>query len=210
MVQIMNDSTEKVGKRITPLNIKVLRTNEIFVFGSNPEGFHTSGAARTAIRWGAIMGKGIGLHGNTYAIPTTSKMVSEFEPYVTEFIRFAESHPEYIFYVTEIGCGHAGHEAKDVALLFRDAVNIGNIYLPGAFWDILYHSFSGRLKSIISHYSITPFEFIDGIGLVGAHAIGLALGYEYPSVNDIQKILIKYPEVNARWLLLGEGSLLGD
>ena len=190
--------------------IKVLKTNEIFVFGSNPAGFHTSGAACNAIQWGAVMGKGSGLYGNTYAIPTTFNTVGEVEFYVSEFIRFAENHREYIFYVTEIGCGHAGHEAKDIAPLFKDAVNLENLYLPDAFWQVLNHSFSERLKSLINNYAVTPVDFINGIGLNATHAMNLIWGSEYPSVNDIQKILTRYPEVNARWLLLGEGELLGE
>lgn len=207
---IMNDSINRVKDRVTPMNIDALKDNEIFVFGSNPAGFHTSGAAYSAIQWGAVMGKGSGLYGNTYAIPTTFPATSEIEPYVSEFIRFAGNHPEYIFYVTEIGCGHAGHEAKDIALLFKEGVNLENIYLPEAFWQVLNHSFSERLKSIIGHYAITPMDFIVGIGLNATHAINLIWGSEYPSVNDIQKILNKYPKVNARWLLLGERDLLDD
>lgn len=43
------------------MNIKILKSNEIFVLGPNLEGFDTSEAARTAIQWGAVIGKGIGL-----------------------------------------------------------------------------------------------------------------------------------------------------
>lgn len=207
MKQTMSDSADK---RVTPADINVLRKNEIFVFGSNLIGYHHNGAARTAVKWGASQGKETGLYGNTYAIPTTFPSVGKIAPYVSEFIRFAENHPEYIFYVTEIGCGHAGHEVKDIAMLFRDAMDIENIYLPASFWEVLHHSFSERLKSIINHYSITAFEFIDSLGMKEAHAINLVVGAEYPSVNDIQKILIKYPGVNARWLLLGEGDLLSN
>lgn len=43
----------------------------IFVFGSNPEGRHGAGAARIAKEFfGAIYGKGEGLQGNSYAVPT--------------------------------------------------------------------------------------------------------------------------------------------
>lgn len=208
MKQTMSDSIERRDKRITSVNIKTLKDNEIFVFGSNPEGFHTSGAACNAIQWGAVMGKGSGLYGNTYAIPTTFQATSEIEPYASEFIRFAESHSEYIFYVTEIGCGHAGHEAKDIAPLFKEAVNLENIYLPDAFWQVLNHTFSERLKTIINHYAVTPMDFTNGIGWNATHAMNLIGGTAYPSVNDMQKILIKYPEVDARWLLLGKGELL--
>ena len=45
--------------------------NTIFVFGSNPEGRHGAGAAKVAReRFGAIYGKGEGLQGNSYALPT--------------------------------------------------------------------------------------------------------------------------------------------
>lgn len=196
-----------MNERITPANIKRLKINEVFVFGSNPEGFHTHGAARTAIQWGAIMGKGIGLYGNTYAIPTTFQTVKEIEPYTSEFIQFAKSHPEYIFFVTEIGCGYAGHQAKDIAPLFKEAVNIENICLPDLFRQILNNCFSDRLKSIMSHYSLTPMSFMNSIGLKPTYVMNLVFGIEYPTIDAIQKILIQYPEVNARWLLLGEGSL---
>lgn len=43
----------------------------IFVFGSNPEGRHGLGAAKTAVRlFGAKYGVGEGLQGRAYAIPT--------------------------------------------------------------------------------------------------------------------------------------------
>jgi hypothetical protein len=38
---------------------------KLFLFG-----FHDGGAARTAMRWGAEYGNGVGIQGNTYAIPT--------------------------------------------------------------------------------------------------------------------------------------------
>lgn len=36
--------------------------------------------------------------------------------------------------VTEIGCGLAGLKPKEVAPLFKDAVNVFNIHLPSRFW----------------------------------------------------------------------------
>ena len=50
----------------------------IFVFGSNPEGRHGAGAARTAReKFGAIYGQGEGLQGNSYALPTKDLRVKE-------------------------------------------------------------------------------------------------------------------------------------
>ena len=55
----------------TPDRISELKENEIFVFGSNLAGAHGGGAARLAYnRFGAVWGEGVGLHGQTYAIPT--------------------------------------------------------------------------------------------------------------------------------------------
>ena len=57
--------------RTTPHNRSLLENNQIFVFGSNEHGRHGGGAAHTAvIKFGAIMGQGEGLQGQSYAIPT--------------------------------------------------------------------------------------------------------------------------------------------
>ncbi len=51
--------------RITPDNITELAHNEIFVFGSNLQGWHGGGAARTAVdKFGAIEGLGVGPQDN--------------------------------------------------------------------------------------------------------------------------------------------------
>ena len=124
--------------RITPDHITSLRPNEIFVFGSNLAGMHAGGAARLAVdRFGAIMGQGVGLQGQSYAIPTMQGGVNTIKPYVDDFIRFADSHPRMTFLVTRIGCGIAGFTAKEIAPLFTAAVNIPNIHLPLDFWKEL-------------------------------------------------------------------------
>ena len=59
------------SNRITPEHIKSLKNNEIFVFGSNLAGAHAGGAARVAVeKFGAVICQGIGLQGQSYAIPT--------------------------------------------------------------------------------------------------------------------------------------------
>ena len=88
-------------------------------------------------KWGAVWGQGAGLQGQTYGIPTMHGGVEAIRPYVDEFIAFAKAHPEYIFLVTEIGCGIAGFEPAEIAPLFQDAIPVGNIYLPERFWQIL-------------------------------------------------------------------------
>ncbi|MFI3293585.1 MAG: hypothetical protein SNI70_08710 [Rikenellaceae bacterium] len=117
----------------SPAMITELAENEIFVFGSNIRGMHAGGAARLALKWGAIMGQGVGLQGQTYAIPTMSGSVESIKAYVDEFITFAQSHGELKFLVTEIGCGIAGYTPQDIAPLFKDALGVDNIYLPERF-----------------------------------------------------------------------------
>ena len=79
-------------KRTTPEFITELQPNEIFVFGSNLKGMHGGGAAYIAYRkFGAIMGQGVGLQGQSYAIPTMQGGVDTIKPYVDEFIEFAKA-----------------------------------------------------------------------------------------------------------------------
>lgn len=120
--------------RIAPSYISKLAPNEIFVFGSNLEGMHGGGAALTAYKkFGAIWGQGIGLQGQSYAIPTMQGGVETIKPYVDEFIDFARKHPDLRFLVTPIGCGIAGFKPSQIAPLFKEAKNIFNIYLPKEF-----------------------------------------------------------------------------
>ena len=97
------------SREYTPERISELKENEIFVFGSNLAGAHGGGAARFAYeRFGAVWGEGVGLHGQTYAIPTMQGGVETIKPYVDAFIRFAKEHSRLTFLVTRIGCGIAG------------------------------------------------------------------------------------------------------
>lgn len=123
-----------VRPAFTPDSISALKADEVFVFGSNLEGMHGGGAAYYAFRhFGAIMGCGVGLRGQSYAIPTMQGGVETIKPYVDEFIAFAKEHPELFFYVTRIGCGIAGFREKDIAPLFADAIGLENVCLPEGF-----------------------------------------------------------------------------
>lgn len=125
-------------RAFTPEWITELKPNEIFVFGSNLAGMHGGGAARVAMeRFGAIWGQGVGLQGQSYAIPTMQGGVETIKPYVDEFITFAKAHPEYLFLVTPIGCGIAGFTAEEIAPLFKDAMDIDHILLPESFAKII-------------------------------------------------------------------------
>ncbi len=124
--------------KYTPDYIRTLDDDEVFVFGSNLAGMHGGGAAATACRcFGAIWGQGVGLQGQSYAIPTMQGGVETVKPYVDEFIDFAKDHPELRFLVTKIGCGIAGFREADIAPLFAEAVEVENIVLPKDFVEII-------------------------------------------------------------------------
>jgi hypothetical protein len=123
----------------TPEFITELKTDEVFVFGSNLAGMHGGGAAYVAFKkFGAVMGCGVGLCGQSYAIPTMQGGVETIKPYVDEFITFASAHPELFFYVTRIGCGIAGFRDKEIAPLFAKAVGLENVCLPKSFANNLH------------------------------------------------------------------------
>ena len=118
----------------TPERITALRADEIFVFGSNLAGMHGGGAAYAAFqKFGAVWGCGVGLQGQSYAIPTMQGGVDTIRPYVDQFIDFARSRPDLFFYVTRIGCGIAGFTDAEIAPLFSAARTVPNICLPESF-----------------------------------------------------------------------------
>ena len=121
-------------RKFTPARITSLAENEIFVFGSNLAGAHGGGAAWVAHAYfGAVWGKGVGLYGRSYAIPTMQGGVETIRPYVDEFILFAKTHPQLTFLVTRIGCGIAGFRDWEIAPLFKAALDVENVILPEEF-----------------------------------------------------------------------------
>ena len=130
--------SEDVQVKYTPECINTLAPNEVFVFGSNLRGWHQGGAAKHAQRYfGAVWGQGVGLQGQSYAIPTMQGGVETIKPYVDDFIAFACEHPELRFLVTRIGCGIAGFKDEEIAPLFRKALCLDNIILPYEFVKVI-------------------------------------------------------------------------
>lgn len=106
-----------------------MRPSLVFVFGSNLAGRHGAGAARDAVlHWGAQHGKGFGMQGNSYAIPTKDAHLKpmtteEIRPYVYDFLRLAMATPHVMYYVTPIGTGLAKMKNETIAPLFKGAPN---------------------------------------------------------------------------------------
>lgn len=100
--------------------IKELQDNQIFVYGSNPQGIHGSGAAKAAVKFGAKYGVGRGLQGQTYGLITknlnagyhekSTGITYETESYrsvspeqiqqnIKELYNVAQQHPDKLFII---------------------------------------------------------------------------------------------------------------
>lgn len=156
------------NRKYTPDRITKLNPNEIFVFGSNLAGMHGGGAARLAYEcFGAVWGQGVGLQGQSYAIPTMQGGVETIKPYVDEFIAFAQEHQEYQFLVTLIGCGIAGFKATEIAPLFQNAIDVLNVILPKEFVEVIATNDKYDLKRFVDvqklYYEQALQEIQDGL-----------------------------------------------
>ena len=95
------------------------------------------------------MWQGVGLQGQSYAIPTMLGGVETIKPYVDGFIRFAKRHPELKFLVTKIGCGIAGFTIDEIAPLFKDAIGVENVILPKGFVEVIQqHLTADEMKAL--------------------------------------------------------------
>lgn len=116
-------------------------TREIFVFGSNLGGYHAAGSAKHAMdHHGAKYTVGVGLWGDSYAIPTKDSNIETMElevigNYVDQFVEFAKANPTWEFNVVAIGCGLAGFTPEEIAPMFFYAPD--NVNLPVEFINVL-------------------------------------------------------------------------
>jgi hypothetical protein len=130
----------------TPENITKLEPNEVFVFGSNLAGRHGAGAAKIAMqKFGARYGIGIGLQGNSYALPTKDLDIETMPLYdigleIERLLQFADKNRHLKFYVTKIGCGLAGYKVEQIAKLFAKWCIPSNVILPKEFWEIIFNN----------------------------------------------------------------------
>ena len=129
------------NKVFTSENISKLKQNEVFVFGSNKAGNHVGGAARVAVeKFGAIMGHGEGLQGQSYAIPTLDEQMDkvsteELTRSVRRFADYTRYNTDKVFYVTKIGCGIAGFSVEEIVEVFKSVSFGDNVVLPQEFGE---------------------------------------------------------------------------
>jgi hypothetical protein len=146
--QTVSSSEKSLQREYTPENITSLKSNEVFVFGSNTEGRHGAGAAKTAIdKFGAKYGQARGLQGQSYGIVTKdlskgkrSIPLDDVLKEINELMKFAKLNPDKKFYVTKLGTQLAGYSIENIKNLFSE-INSGlfmagipkNVILPKDF-----------------------------------------------------------------------------
>jgi hypothetical protein len=100
---------------------------EVFVFGTDLAGRHTSGDALVALReHGAQYGRAVGLQGRSYAIPVRNEEgmllpLPVIARYIDAFLRFATIYRQTTFLVTRVGCGRGAYRDQEIAPLFANA-----------------------------------------------------------------------------------------
>lgn len=65
-----------------------------------------------------------------------------------------------------------------------------------------------RIKKFMEHKGISPSELADAIGVQRSNVTHVLKARNKPSFQFIEKLLQIYPEINAKWLLLGEGNMV--
>ncbi len=65
-----------------------------------------------------------------------------------------------------------------------------------------------RVELLIKLKNLTPAQFADELKVQRANVSHILNGRNKPSLDFVQRIIRRYPDVNIRWLLFGEGEIL--
>ena len=73
---------------------------------------------------------------------------------------------------------------------------------------LIYIYMEERIRKFMEYKGITSSELADSIGVQRSNVTHVLKARNKPSFQFIEKILQTYPELNAKWLLLGTGSMV--
>ena len=115
-------------------NITKLEPNEIFCYGANLAGIHGAGAAKQALKFGAVYGR-FGLVGQTYGIPTKDKNLKTLplpviKSYIDIFEGVVRDRQDLTFLITKVGCGLANYQEWQIKPLFQNFYQFENVVMP--------------------------------------------------------------------------------
>ena len=64
-----------------------------------------------------------------------------------------------------------------------------------------------QIKEILQRKNLTSAQFADLIGVQRSSISHILSGRNKPGFDFIQKIILSYPDINAEWLITGEGTM---
>lgn len=67
-----------------------------------------------------------------------------------------------------------------------------------------------RLIKVLNHFGLTATRLADEIGVQRSGISHILSGRNQPGYEFIVKLLTRFPEINAEWLLMGKGTLLKE
>jgi hypothetical protein len=145
-----------------------LAPNQIFVFGSNPEGRHGAGAAKYAKdNFGAMYGQGEGLQGQSYALPTKDLRIKENNSLksispeqiissIKKLYNLANSSYKEFLVSDYSGTNLNGYTGQEMADMFIAAGPIPN--------NIVFHENFDKLITTKPSTSVKPSDFTNHSG----------------------------------------------
>ncbi len=71
-------------------------------------------------------------------------------------------------------------------------------------------SISIRLNSILQHYNYSANEFANAINVQRSNLSHIFSGRNKPSLDFIEKLNHKFPEISIEWFLFGTGTMLRE
>ncbi|MBT5491936.1 hypothetical protein HOK00_06735, partial [bacterium] len=218
-------------------NVSTLKENEVFVFGSNPEGRHGAGAAKVAMnKFGAIYSKGRGLYGQSYALPTknltenyeeqiSSRKVIKYKKAgfrsiskdqiksnIKDFYKVARKEKDKVFYIAYKNDSKNlnGYSSEEMIEMFFEGFRLPkNIVFSNTFEDLLKEK--GYLKE--DKYKIV----MDGIEHLNVYSKAkTVLGRKLTNMSnvsfniEIEGKIINFKSLEGYWYFLKKKLLLKE
>ena len=67
-----------------------------------------------------------------------------------------------------------------------------------------------RIKQFMDYKTLSAAELADQIGVQRSNVSHVLSGRNNPSSSFLEKLLLTFPELDARWLIVGEGQMLKE
>jgi len=67
-----------------------------------------------------------------------------------------------------------------------------------------------RIKQFMDYMKLSAAELADQIGVQRSNVSHVMTGRNNPSSSFLEKLLLTFPELDARWLIVGEGQMLRE